>query len=179
MACKAVKGPLCEHLFSEPETSVFALVDGASVEGLLDRLYEDRPEYFCLWRGELAPDMAEVAPYLVELGPESAFTQWVLEKGWGNHWGIFAVSHDYLRALRQHFRRFTMVYDPDGKPLYFRFYDPRVLRVFLPTCTAEEIEEFFGPVLFYALEDEDDGRMLRFWKKPEGLKREEFDVPRE
>jgi hypothetical protein len=174
MADEAVIRSLRERLFVDPETQVFALLDGASVKGLLKRLYADEPDYVCLWRGELAPDMAEVAPYVVELDPEAEFTEWVLDQGWGNHWGVFAATYGRLRDLRQHFRRFTMVRDPDGKYLYFRFYDPRVLRVFLPTCAAEELEDFFGPMLFYALEDEDDSQMLRFWNKAGTLQRDEI-----
>jgi hypothetical protein len=30
--------------------------------------------------------------------------------------------------------------------MYFRFYDPRVLQAFLPTCTAEQLNGFFGPI---------------------------------
>ena len=44
----------------------------------------------CLYRGELQPDMAEVAPYLVKLDRDAPFTDWVLDRGWGNHWGVFA-----------------------------------------------------------------------------------------
>ena len=157
---------LRQHLFSEPETRVFAVLDGASIEGLLDHLYDDEPDFVCLYRGRLAPDMAEVAPYLVELKPEEPFTRWVLENCWGKHWGIFAASPEGIRTLRQHFRRFTMVQDPDGKHLYFRFYDPRVLRVFLPTCNEAELAEFFGPVVAYVLEDEDPNILVRFRPGP-------------
>jgi len=167
---------LRQHLFSEPETGVFAVLDGASIEGLLDHLYDDEPDFVCLYRGRLAPDMAEVAPYLVELKPDEPFARWVLENCWGQHWGIFAISHEGLRTLRQHFRRFTVVQDPNGKYLYFRFYDPRVLRVFLPTCNEAELAEFFGPVLFYAAEDEDGARLVRFRRTPAGLQTEELDL---
>ena len=34
----------------------------------------------------------------------------------------------------------------DGTPLYFRYYDPRVLRIFLPTCSAAQLKQMFGPV---------------------------------
>jgi hypothetical protein len=64
--------------------------------------------------------------------------------------------------MRRHFRSFLTVYDPDGKPLLFRYYDPRVLRVYLPTCDARELETVFGPVVAYLLEGEDPGDLLRF-----------------
>lgn len=167
-----------QHLWSVPETSVFAVFDGASVKGLREKLWEKEPQHVCLWRGELAPDMAEVAPYLIELEPDAEFTQWVLEKGWGNHWGIFVATGEPLRSLRQHFRRLTMVRDPDGKSLYFRFYDPRVLRIFLPTCTPDELRDFFGPVACFVVEAEDSGTLLRFSRRDAALRREEVKLPK-
>ena len=50
----------------------------------------------------------------------------------------------------------------EGQELYFRYYDPRVLRTYLPTCTPDELEQVFGPVLEYALEDEVEETLLRF-----------------
>jgi hypothetical protein len=58
------------------------------------------------------------------------FTNWILEHGWGKNCGIFATSAADLRQMRRHLRTFLVVHDEEGKPLYFRYYDPRVLRVF-------------------------------------------------
>lgn len=151
-----------QHLFGEEDAEAFAVLDGASVPDLLDRLDEFRPEYECLYMGELKPDLAEVAPYLVRLEQGSEFAAWVVEQGWGNHWGIFALSQAGLRELRRHFRTFLKVYDPNGKPLLFRYYDPRVLRVYLPTCHAAELKTVFGPVVSYLVEGEDPATLLRF-----------------
>lgn len=153
---------ISDQLFASEEQHAYAILDGASVPDLLDRLYELEPEHVCLYRGELEPDMAEVAPYLVKLEREAQFTDWVLAEGWGQHWGIFAVSSVELDALRRHLRGFLMVYDPDNKPLYFRYYDPRVLRIYLPTCNSEELKTVFGPVESYFLEDENSEMGLRF-----------------
>jgi len=155
---------LMQHLFSQTGTHVHTVLDGASVPHLPQTLWELKPEHVCLYRGELEPDMAAVAPYLVKLEHDHAFTQLVCETGWGNHWGIFALTSVEvdIRALRQHFRKFLMAYDPDGKPTYFRYYDPRVLRVYLPTCNTEETRTVFGPIRSYVLEDEDPSVLLRF-----------------
>jgi uncharacterized protein DUF4123 len=145
-----------QHLFDDDAQQPYAVLDGASIPDLLDHLYGDeRPEFACLYPGEVTPDLAEVAPYLVRLEPDADFTAWVLEEGWGHHWGIFAVARGTTRTVRQHLRRFLIVHDSTGKPLYFRYYDPRVLRVYLPTCNAEELKDFFGPVSTFVLEDED------------------------
>jgi len=171
---------LSRHLFAEHGLPVFAVLDGASILDLLDKFAELRPEYQCLRRGELKPDLAEVAPYLVRLEEGTPFTRWVLEEGWGKHWGIFALAPADLRDMRRHFRTLTMVYDPDGKLLLFRFYDPRVLRVYLPTCNEQELTAVFGPVAGYLLEDEDPGTLLRFQFSAGSLVTEKKQVsPRE
>jgi hypothetical protein len=156
---------LAESITSEifvEGANTFAVLDGASVPGLLEKLEQWKPEHVCLYRGELKPDLAAAAPYLVRLEPESEMTEWILAKGWGNHWGIFATSEADLQAMRQHFRRLLTVYDEKGKPLLFRFYDPRVLRVYLPTCNPQELSTMFGPVIGYVAEDEPATRILSF-----------------
>ena len=114
--------------------------------------------------------MREVAPYLVRLHRDAPFTRWVLSEGWGQRWGIFAVATEGVRMLRRHFRTLVMVYGPDGKPMYFRYYDPRVLRTYLPTCNAEEASIVFGPVRWYLAEDPKGGGALRFSKEGQAVR---------
>lgn len=150
------------RLFEDDDLNVFGILDGAAIPDLLTHLYSSELEYECLYRGELQPDMAEVAPYLVRLDKVSRFTNWVIEQGWGNHWGIFALSRQDLGPLRRHFRTLLVVHDSNAKPLYFRYYDPRVLRVYLPTCNASELAAIFGPVERYFLEASQPGEILTF-----------------
>ncbi|MBN2592657.1 MAG: DUF4123 domain-containing protein [Sedimentisphaerales bacterium] len=179
---KAVAQSLLTNLFSQPQTNVFAILDGASVEQLPQLLWEYEPQNVCLYRGELEPDMASVAPYLVKLEFDHRFTKLVCEKGWGKHWGIFAITPADvdIRALRQHFRKFLMVLSPENKTLYFRYYDPRVLMVYLPTCNAEEMKTLFGPVSNYIVEDEDSSVLLRLSYDGEKVRTEKisFTQPR-
>jgi hypothetical protein len=150
-----------QHLFFDPDVKAYAVLDGASAPGLLGHLQKHRPPYHCLYRGELPPDIAEVAPYLVELHADNPLTKVILSEGWGNHWGVFVQTAADLRAMRKHFRTFLMVNDADGKPLYFRYYDPRVLRTFLPTCNTREASIIFGPVRSYLMEAADKS-IVRF-----------------
>lgn len=153
---------LGRHLFGDSEGSTFAVLDGASVPGLLSKLNDLEPDHECLYRGNLQPDMAEVAPYLVHMEPNRPFTEWVISQGWGKHWGIFVRSNTDLRMLRQHFRKYLIVHSEQGKPLLFRYYDPRVLRRYLPTCTPEELGIMFGPVTSYVLEGETPDAVVSF-----------------
>ena len=175
---KVITQSLVKYLFSQPETNVYAVLDGASVEQLPQLLWEHKPENICLYRGQLEPDMASVAPYLVKLEYDHPFTKLVCEKGWGHHWGIFAITpaEINIRDLRKHFRRFLMVYSPENKLIFFRYYDPRVLRIYLPTCNAEEIKIVFGPISYYITEEEDVSGLLRFTPDGEKINAEKVNL---
>lgn len=164
-------------LYGNDETQVYAVLDGASIPNLLSLLAEHEVEQVCLYRGELDPELAQAAPYLVHLPMESPFSRLFLQGGWGQHWGILVLSRETLRALRMHFRKFLMVSAPDGKPLYFRYYDPRVLRVYLPTCNGDELETLFGPVSAYVLEGEKPDVLLRFTRAGNALGQTELALP--
>jgi hypothetical protein len=112
--------------------------------------------------GELSEELAEAAPYLVRILPDTAFTEWLLTEGWGNHWGIFALSKADMREMRKHFRTFLVVKNPEGKQIYFRYYDPRVLRAYLPTTSEDERRQVFGPIEMYLLESNLFDDVLRF-----------------
>jgi hypothetical protein len=64
-----------------------------------------------------------------------------------------------------------MVEDARGKEMYFRFYDPRVLRVFLPTCTAQEAQDFFGPSKHYVMEAAEPNTALIYTMTPGDMMR--------
>jgi len=162
MASEATVKLLKDRLFGVPGRNVYAILDGASVPELRMKLWEHGPQHACLFRGDLEPDMAEVAPYLVKLKAESDFCTWLLAEGWGRHWGVFALSAAGLLAMRKHFTALVDVYDEDGNAMIFRYYDPRVLRTFLPTCTPAEIDEVSGPASELDLEDEDPKLLLTY-----------------
>ena len=162
--------------FAVPETTVYAVLDGAAIPALPQTLARLGAESECLFRGELEPEMVQVAPYLAVVPLDHPFTDWLLEEVWGQSRGIFIISKANLRTLRMHLRTFLKVYDPDLKPLYFRYYDPRVLRVYLPTCNEQEVHTLFGPVLRFIIEGEKPDNLLRFWVEENGLKSEQLQL---
>lgn len=167
---------LATVLFPGRDTGVFALLDGASSPDLVKNLFEHEPEYCCLYRGVLQPDIATVAPYLVRLEPKDKFSEWILAEGWGVHWGVFLHTSATLRMLRDHFREFHSVELPDQRTVLFRYYDPRVLRTFLPACNASELATFFGPVQSFILESEAPDSGARFSLAAKALKSEPFQI---
>jgi hypothetical protein len=143
-------------------TAVFAIVDGArderiyaAVRGTL--LFKD-----CLYSGDLPPQLQATAPYLIQLEREDRFTRFLIEKGWGHSWATFLRTETGIKQLRRHLREFLRVRDQAGRRLIFRYYDPRVLRVYLPTCWPAELNTFFGPVSAFLTEGERLGEVLEF-----------------
>jgi hypothetical protein len=139
-----------------------AILDGARSPLIYESLLKGAVEATCLYRGELSPPLAAAAPYLVKLDRHASFTDRLIRDGWGKSWGIFLSASTALPVLRRHFRKFLIVYDENAKSLYFRYYDPRVLRTYLPTCNAAELKQVFGPVEWYMTETEDGSGVLRF-----------------
>jgi hypothetical protein len=154
-----------------PQEFIYAVLDAARSPEVLARLKQLSGGWACLYRGESADSLGEVAPYLVQLDPRGEAIQWVIQSGIGNSWGILIISQAPFEKLHHHFRKFLLVQDEEGRKLYFRFYDPRVLRVFLPTCTPEEAKEFFGPISRFIVEETED-RACAFLLHSSGIRQE-------
>ena len=167
---------LIKHLF-EGGHSVYAVLDGAR-SGRIHRLVSASGRaYRALYDGDLSTGLREVSPYVVELEARHAFTRALLDQAWGQSWGVFIAAPLGLDALRRHLRRFLRVQSEAGKPLLFRYYDPRVLRLYLPTCTTSELETFFGQIVRFVTEDANEQVALVFERGMNGLSVRRVELP--
>jgi pSer/pThr/pTyr-binding forkhead associated (FHA) protein len=141
---------------------LFAVLDAARDPRILALLMQHQEEYISLYEGAAGAKFVEFAPYLVRLEQDSRLLEILVKEGWGNSWGVYLTSASDIMQVRHHLRHFLEVGLPNQEQVYFRFYDPRVLRVFVPTCTSEEAKEFFGPIQNYLAEDEGSGTLLQF-----------------
>jgi hypothetical protein len=141
---------------------VCAILDGARDERIFRAVDSSTLDKSCLYAGRLPMVVQEVAPYLVVLEREDKLTQFLLEEGWGQSWGIYLRTELPVPTLRRHFRGLLKVKDQQGRHLIFRWYDPRVLRVFLPTCFPDELRAVFGPVENFYMEAQDASKLLEF-----------------
>ena len=136
------------------------VLDAARSDRILEVLREAIEEHHSLYEGVKGQALEDVAPYLVSFSSGSRLLDQLVEEGWLGRWGIFLEGDVPQRELRRHLRRFLMVEDEAGEPLYFRFYDPVCLREFWPTCGARQLRELCGPLAAFLVEGE-HGELLR------------------
>lgn len=147
---------------AESKLGVWAVLDCARDPRIYLALLESRLEFRCLYAGRLPRPLELVAPHIVELPQGHRLVDRLLDEGWGQSWGVF-LKIDDPSNLRHHLRGFLKVQDERGRKLLFRYYDPRVLRAYLPTCHADELRQVFGPVKRFLAEGE-DGQSLLGWR---------------
>ena len=156
---------------------LYGVIDGARC---IDLAYEAKLRFgkkiHSLFLPEVQTQLWDVAPYLVPIDPASEFVDsWA--KRWGTAAGVLLTSTADEEALAAHLRKIFVVEDDEKQEYFFRFYDPRVLRTFLPTCSAEQLEEFFGLIEALLVEDADGGA-LHFSRTGETLNQREHMSPR-
>jgi Domain of unknown function (DUF4123) len=148
---------------------IYAVLDGARDRRIRSWVLDSRAPAWCLYRGQLPPALESAAPWLLRLLPGQPYTDRFFAVGWQNAWGILLASTAPSRELRRHLRKFFVVRTEDRKRLLFRYYDPRVLRAYLPTCTPDEATQFFGPISTMIAEGEEPGAFHVFRRSEKGL----------
>ena len=133
--------------------AVLDACDDADVQAKVKELGPERAP--CLYRGVTDTRTLAAAPYLVRLDAE--LMRWVHDTLWSRPWGILLVAKSDLATVRHHLRKLLVVKGPDHQALYFRFYDPRVLRTYLPTLSKNDLDEVFGPLLGFGVPDPTTG----------------------
>ena len=127
------------------EGKLWAVLDACDAPGVPSRVQLHGPgNGECLWTGEAREKYWGVAPWLARV--DVPLLEWIRADLWDEPWGLFVEARATIDVLRKHFRRLQLAEGPDGKRMYFRFYDPRVLRMVLRTTTDAERAELFGPV---------------------------------
>jgi len=168
------KTKLEQYLFSD-RAHLYAVLDGVMVPDLPNILYTEKVSSECLPAGDLSPDLIHTSPYLVGLARGSKFADWVLEQAFGKHWGIFIRSARSMIDTKNHFRRLLLAYDERGNPLRFRYYDPRVLRKYLPTCNVGELKVIFDDAEAIFAESDNEDSILRYTVGKDGLEFSELN----
>lgn len=151
-----------------PRADIWAIVDAAQDQKVYWTLTNSFLQHCCLFAGKLPQALEMAAPYLVQLDPEDKLTTFLAEN-MGRNLGIFLRCDGSLNEVRKHLRSFLTVKDMRGQKMLFRYYDPRIMRVYLPTCTSAELQTVFGPIKTYWTESDQPGTLTQFEIKAKQL----------
>src|SRR5579862_8715184 len=101
------------------------------VYAILDAARDTRIPAFLQASGEphlpLDPS-ARVPVFVVALTPRGRLLDVLVKDGWSHGWGFFCASSFTIEEIGGHLRNYLTLYTGAGRPLTFRFWDPRVLR---------------------------------------------------
>lgn len=150
------------------EDKLFAILDAARDRRVRALLNVSAEQSQSLYEGLKGDVLADVAPYLVQLESDSELLKFLVNEAWGESWGVFLIGNRPFVDVRRRLRRSLMVRDEEsGKKLYFRFYDPRVMRAFWPVATLRQKGEITGTeIREFILEGMND-EVIRARPKPD------------
>ena len=137
-------------------SNLYALLDACDESSVVQKINSlEKSQAASLYQGSAARDFYAIAPYVV--AADQAFVDWIANNMLGRPWGYFLETDPLvtLPKIRSHLRRFMMAKGPGDKDLYFRFYDPRVVTIFLKSFSSETVSRFWGPIQSILLFDED------------------------
>ncbi|WP_250654936.1 DUF4123 domain-containing protein [Alkalimarinus coralli] len=139
---------LYEKLWPDHGENTYAFLDAASHQALPAKIWEleKEPQAISLFFQSSAAELSEQAPYIVKLEKESSLTNWILGSWQKQPVGFFFTSSLSLDALFILYRARVCVVDDDGKPMLFRFYDPRVMLAYLQYAPEQSVEQLVYPI---------------------------------
>jgi Domain of unknown function (DUF4123) len=142
--------------------NLYAIVDSAKNEEVFKYLLTDNVTYRSLFEGKMDIKLFGVSGFLIECKKDSKLFNWLTTEAWGTSCSIFFISKAPFDEVFSHFQKFIRVYLEDDDVVYFRYYDPRVLRIYLPTCNSKEISTFFGEIKSFFVESENTEALTEF-----------------
>jgi hypothetical protein len=155
-----------EQLLRSIKQPFYAVVDGCQAFDLICKTKQQFAlEARMLFEGPATTheEIGEVAPYVCAVNSDRYFLEeWV--EILGHNVGILITSDVSSKVMYKHLRKIFISQDETNQEYFFRFYDPRVIRGFLPSCRPDEINQFFGPIRSIIVEDIEPGMLMAYWR---------------
>lgn len=147
----------------------YAILDAAKVTNLPELLERSGLEHRCLFKGTAYNELKNVAPWIVRLEDENAFTRHLFTRSdaswhlWDTEPGICLRSQCTFDELWHRFRKFTRVQNENGAWFYWRFWDGDTLQAFasVPAANAPWIGSLLGCSLFISLSKDGQAALIR------------------
>lgn len=129
-----------------------------------------------IWADTIYAEWDAVMPFVGIVPADSEFLDWVATTE-SLDWGWLAVSSASLEGVVEHFRSLTQVLMPDGKAVFFRFWDGRFLSPILQSEAVSAAQLL--PVISRGLingqaidiggKAQVSGQVFPWWKVPESV----------
>jgi hypothetical protein len=135
----------------------YILIDAALWSNDIDLLFLDEDVvYRSLFKGSTGEELWSVAPYLADISSNEGLVEKIKEINRNepiNRRITWLSSPLNIDELRKHLRRFLRMKREDDSYVYFRFYDPFVIKKVFPNLTKEQATEFFERIDYVMTDD--------------------------
>jgi Domain of unknown function (DUF4123) len=135
---------------------LYAIIDCAADPSIYPMLKNSGVKRACLYKkgvhfpgDAMTEELKANAPFLLEVEPDSSFFTKLMDLGFNKNWFIITCSDKDYDTVYEHCSDNLLAQTEDNTSLLFRWYDARILGVFLSSCTIDEIKSFFGPLLLF------------------------------
>lgn len=133
------------------QTYPYFLIDSAQHEGSYKWLQKWNIPYLSLFEGQREESLVEIAPLLIPLDGLDPTT---LERlaNWATDLGLKSPCFSWMESslpadqLSAHLRNFHNVGVSDGQKMMLRWYDTRILPVWLACLEDKQLEQFTGSI---------------------------------
>ena len=149
-----------------PPMQTYAILDAAKLTNLPELLERSGLEHRCLFKDDAYDELKNVAPWIVRLEEDNAFTRHLFTRSeanwhlWDKAAGIYVRSRGSLDVMWRHLRKFTRVQDEDGQWFYGRFWESYATTVFAPMIFAPTSSEA-SPVAMIIIRTEVDVSIIK------------------
>lgn len=135
---------------------VYAVLDGARDTRIERLLSIWGVQHVCLYGEAIGKELRNAAPFLSRLQQGDDSGEQLIDWVWGKACAVFVIAPPatHIGAMSRHCRRLLRAVDEGGNMLLFRYYDPRVLRLFAKLVSREQEREILGPAKYWLCEDE-------------------------
>jgi len=146
-----------------------AAINGPYTLMILQKYY---PVHESLFKNTKDEQLYDVGPWLFEIDDQ-------LKKNIANELLIslqstlLIQSKEKFNLVGDHCRKF--IYQTiNDREYFFRFWDARVIKKFLPDCDKKQITDFFGPIDHFIFESDIPDEAIKFWQVNGVLKQEKI-----
>ena len=153
--------------------TTYLLLDGAQIDKPLPCIYSMQSDatVHLLYQRTAYAEWAEHGPCLVRTVPDGPLMQH-FETHWRGRAGLLLASNAELDDLLDHLRSLVHARVDGEQVVLFRYYDPRILPLWLESLMTEERDLYLGPVQqIYLPTAEGQDLLIQRGDQPAELKR--------